>query len=909
MSVRDLLDDVADLHTAPLALDPSVALARAAGERGRGLRGPVLATLTGLGVLLAAALVIALVPGQWLGAPRRAPAPVGPGGLPTQLEPPAAWTPSVTQLPLSRVGYVVRVAAPTPGQPASASGLMLMGADSDGYRVVPSGSPDSSVAVSADGALVAWEVAGTTHGTAGALGATSASLADAAGAVGAPQVSVVDVAAGTSGSATLWGSSGQGVDVSSLAFSPDGRSLAIWGRDRDGGAEAAALWLVDVGPRAGGTPRPPELGPARLLCHCAGPGAWSTAGRLLVPAPGEVPPGGGYLPATGSADVGQPVPAPNGGLWVVSVAATGAATDAGPGVGRALAVRLAGARPGAGGVSVGLGDAARAQVLAETPQGPMVVRWGLPSGGSDVVVATPGRLRVVTQAAPTVRVVAVARDVAAGGPLTGAASAGPVSSWWPWAVRQSVSRVLGWAATGGSRVPVLAWVALVVLLPLSRAGRVGAGAAAQRLRGLPVAVVGGRPALRALVLALAVAGALLGAVPPAVQAALDARELGRQHPAGTDAVPLLPSMVGDSPVVPARAFETVGAPVTRSLSMVLDAVVARRRGVYGVDAATGAVVRLDDLPAAAGATYSRAGGRVLVAVSPNGRYVAMVRPGDSSRPDGTGRGGVVVDLAGARARQVYLPAPPGTDPTTKTRVGGTGMAVLDDGTLVVVRAGNAALWVYGPGDSRRELRRFGRVDGVAAATPGEFVVWRRVGPTPATTYRADLVDAVSGKVVGVLPGRRTPPVPVAPLAAGNLVARADDGTLATFGSRGAALGDTVAIDGSVDLLQADGGGGLVAVGRSPAGLLTVLRSSADGRRLVPVVGLGEQVAGVAVAAEVVGAAQQAQASQVPWWAWLAGPWPTRLGFGLLAVALLAGAVWWVGAGLRRRRSALGARTA
>ncbi len=214
----------------------------------------------------------------------------------------------------------------------------------------------------------------------------------------------------------------------------------------------------------------------------------------------------------------------------------------------------------------------------------------------------------------------------------------------------------------------------------------------------------------------------------------------RAHAGTFGGASVVPDVVSTSQrAAPPAAFDAPGEPRTTRVSLVLRATVAGREGLYGVDADSGGLVDLDRL-----APDHPWRGIEEVAVSPSGRYVVWATPGDD-RHTGTGAGAAVVDLRAARVRSVPLLQPPG--PSAGGLRASTSLAVLDDGSLVVVRQGNGSLWLYPRDGGRVELPSFGAVLGVAPL-PGDRFAVRRDG-------RFDVVDARSRRSVawGAVPVR------------------------------------------------------------------------------------------------------------------------------------------------------------
>src|SRR5690242_9898939 len=132
----------------------------------------------------------------------------------------------------------------------------------------------------------------------------------------------------------------------------------------------------------------------------------------------------------------------------------------------------------------------------------------------------------------------------------------------------------------------------------------------------------------------------------------------RARAAGGAAV--LPRVLTDQHRRPPRAFDAPGQPRTTAVSLLIRGEVSGRAGLYGTDAATGALVRLHDLPGTGGRpAWHR---QDVIAVSPDGHLLS----------DGT----LVADLRTAAIRNVAASVSPATAPGT--------VAVLNDGTVLTV---------------------------------------------------------------------------------------------------------------------------------------------------------------------------------------------------------------------------------
>jgi hypothetical protein len=159
MSLRDTLDDAADLAMAGRRVDPVVVLATVAEQDARPLlvrrRRPV---LTGIAVAASLLVLIAvLVAGRTSSpSPAERPPTLGPTGLPTRLETPPPWTPLVTEHPIEAASALF--ADPVVHGLGSGTGLFVLSADGRDYRRLPwsGGQADGLTAISADGRWVAW---------------------------------------------------------------------------------------------------------------------------------------------------------------------------------------------------------------------------------------------------------------------------------------------------------------------------------------------------------------------------------------------------------------------------------------------------------------------------------------------------------------------------------------------------------------------------------------------------------------------------------------------------------------------------------------------------------------------------------------------------------------------------------
>jgi hypothetical protein len=195
-------------------------------------------------------------------------------------------------------------------------------------------------------------------------------------------------------------------------------------------------------------------------------------------------------------------------------------------------------------------------------------------------------------------------------------------------------------------------------------------------------------------------------------------------PAG--AGPVLPRVFADQRLVPPRAFDAVGRPRTAAVGIVFLGTVAGRGGTYATDAATGATVRLDDLPDLGGRDSE-------LAVSPNGRYLVTQ--------------GSLVDLTRASVTSLTdLASRAGLDrPAIQLMPGlqSHSAAVLDDGTVVLASADGAGrLYAFPPAGSGRPSGLVTGVPGVASveAADGARVVVRLFGAAGQDRELTRLVD-------------------------------------------------------------------------------------------------------------------------------------------------------------------------
>ncbi|HST85491.1 MAG TPA: hypothetical protein VLL08_27380, partial [Kineosporiaceae bacterium] len=294
-----------------------------------------------------------------------------------------------------------------------------------------------------------------------------------------------------------------------------------------------------------------------------------------------------------------------------------------------------------------------------------------------------------------VRAIAVAADVITGGRTTAGVRPGHRVldlNWWSWLPVTGLAYLPWW-------VRVIAVAAAGLFLGSRHLGR----------RPAPQPGRGGRRRSRLVAVIVVLAGVLLvGASTGVLLLPTEAAPVSR--PAGAA---VLPRVLGDQKLRPPRAFDTAGHPRTTAVSLVFAARVADRDGLYGTDAATGALVRLDDLPGTL-VEGTQFDWPINVAVSPNGRFLA--------------NGILVVDLKSARVTPI-----PGVEDISIAWMGekiAETVAVLDDGSVVFTssgggRPGGGQLWRSGPPGSGRSAQRVTGVDDVAyvrSPTAGQVLV-------------------------------------------------------------------------------------------------------------------------------------------------------------------------------------------
>jgi hypothetical protein len=172
------------------------------------------------------------------------------------------------------------------------------------------------------------------------------------------------------------------------------------------------------------------------------------------------------------------------------------------------------------------------------------------------------------------------------------------------------------------------------------------------------------------------------------------------RPAGAADAAVLPRVLVNQKLRPPRAFDLAGHPRTTAVSLVFSAKIADRKGLYGTDAATGALVRLDDLPGTQDQDTAFSWPN-NVAVSPNGRFLA--------------NGILVVDLKSAQVTPIA-----DIEDRSIAWMGemiAESVAVLDDGSVVFTGSGGGRLWRSGPPGSGASAKRVTGVDGVVYVRP------------------------------------------------------------------------------------------------------------------------------------------------------------------------------------------------
>lgn len=637
------LDDAAAAQVRGLSVDLGDVRARAEARRRTAFwRNPrTLVPFVAACVAAVAVLVLLAVPSLQTARPAPATPPSGPATIPATIGEAPSWTPSVTARPIGRALYLVSSVDLGNGIPQTP---WLVGADRHEFRTLPATGEVTATALSADGRLVAWTDGGdTTHALA---------------------LHVLDVSTGRSVDTFVRSENGLDVDVRGLAFSPDGGHLLVTGT-RQVGAAARVEPVVMLG---NVTPRQVAAFP---ICSCVGGAAWDvTDGRIFVD--GDTATVRAAQSAVGSAFRVSPLPAPDsvrpGSLGGPFPSGAAALPLVRAGVQHGLLTDELPQRPAQWAVDGSRDDGAVVQAsyavgLAVTSAGARVASsWTSQAqdnskGGGEVVAVSLGGAGagLVTRLdGQRTRVIALAAGLFDGATRPGTAVRAPWPvldvDWWPWAAQAVVSwlRANLW-------LPIGAALVVAFVLPLVRPRR-------SRLGALYRAVGRAEPALIAVV-ALLAAGALALVVVPTAAPTVPAPTVPAPKTSGTDRF-VVPRVIQDQRLVPARAFDTVGAPRTTRLSLLWNGPIAGRPGSYGLDAATGAWVRLDDLP---GVTGTFGGVMNQLAVSPDGRWLTS--------------GYTLVDLQTASV----LRLPGKVDPFQGGR---GGYAVLNDGRVVVVRPGS-----------------------------------------------------------------------------------------------------------------------------------------------------------------------------------------------------------------------------
>lgn len=517
-------------------------------------------------VALAAVLLLTVVaglPSFRLADPSPATTPSGPGALPATLWAPPPGTPSVGDAPISRAAYVLSAL-----DGAAGWRVAVVGADRGEYRLLPYGEADDGFSLSADGRTAAWLRA---NGDGGHL------------------VVVLDLTTGRTREVRVPGQFGRGVTVDHLAVSPTGdRVLLVGGDPFGGGLGFASAYLVDL---RSGTP-------TRLTLPLEGV-AWTSDGRPVLAVPPEplvdrsvVPAGALVAPDRAAGrEGGLGGIGPGEGLVVSQDGRTRyevrSAVQDSSGTVEDWTVQLTGDRS----ANLPLGSGVQLSPLAALPGDRLVLRlWEageIPAAPQAVRVRLVGADGTLTEVSRTadgakagVDVVAVARDVAAGGVVTPGVRPeyGPRDvTWWAWYARQ-VLPVVPWVLVGVLLLVLIVDGRRVLALPVRTARRAG------RL------VRGHRRSVLATLLGLA--GIALSLAPGRV----DAAWLGSAPSPSADARAVRPEYLWDQTIVPSRAFDTAGRPRTHAVTTLWAGTVAGREGWYGTDAGTARIVRLDDVP-------------------------------------------------------------------------------------------------------------------------------------------------------------------------------------------------------------------------------------------------------------------------------------------------------------------------
>ncbi|WP_088287126.1 hypothetical protein [Kineosporia sp. A_224] len=710
--VRDLLDEAAAralVRDAVPPVDPALALARAA-VRHRTVvrRRTALAAAIG-----AAATVLAVLAGQWLGVdptPRPAPpaAPGTPRGLPDRWWTPPVWTPSVTQAPIEAASLLLEtpVAADEPdaGGAWVQPGVVAVSADGRDYRRIPLGPQASTVALSPSGRRVAW-------------------FEPEPGArVPVVELVVLDLATARSTRTPVHDATPR-----SLSWLPGERAVAVTVLVSSGGSTESVGLLVDLDAGAGPPSQACRCGADGLLV--ADPtGTLRTVGEI-GDAPGAVPLGVG----TAAADM----------LGSLASRAVVISPD-----GR-RAASVPGFRP-----------------VTWTSRGVLLVDGRPGEAASGLWLFPPGSAgaQQVSRGSGGATVIAAARDLAASGIVVRGVEPGDSRRsraylgyrWRVSSVHENLTDdpdrwIIGTCA-------VLTALVLAGPPPVRRRRRAravpGAPAAPSTRRRLP------RPTRRGLlatagfvVLATWLTPLLLPAAGPPVRDASPA--------ASVSVTPLLPARVVAPAVEPALGLDGTGRVRTHRLTAAFTGTLAGRPGVYGLDAESGALVRLPSTasdvasgalgpnPPVERASRDRLGGstgRVTAVVSPGGRTAVVLDERDR---------GVELVWSDLRTGLVHSDLRPGARLTDLSGA----LLPLDDGTAAEVSADGGLVlrrWDGGPGtDTRIALPGWtaptagnaGRPAATVTAAGGGTAVVRRADG--ARTWLVDLVGGKAADLAGV----------------------------------------------------------------------------------------------------------------------------------------------------------------
>jgi hypothetical protein len=837
---RDAMDGAAASAVAGLTVDLLGAQRLVVERRRRRTRRWLAAAAAVLLLALTLTPVAALVPAV------PASVPAGPARLPRTVAEAPAWIPTVAESPIGRALYVVQLDPLTLNRPQGRLlDPVLVGADGDGYRRLPASGQIRTVALSPDGRRVAW--------------------VDGDGLTPWSRVRLLDLRTGRVSGQDLVGRFGRGVWASTLVFSPDGTRLALSGVDQFAGGRSPAVYLLDAGT-------------GRVIggCACGGSGgldqgvAWSADGRVLTALGAPGVPDGGVMPNLGERfwgghqpDAAQPsnaVSATGAQRYWVDAASVPASTEQQP------PARLQ--RTALDGTSrqvAELGRVRGAVALADSPRGVLVARWrsdgadlvAVRSDGADLVaVRDDGRVEVLTGSSGPVMVAVAAGLVADARPAPGVSpSPGWRSiSWYRWQAGR------GWSDVRGGW-----WLLAALLLPVPAVRRV-------------MARILTPPAVRSTPILAAVA--VLGAVTLAAGIVLPTEAPPQAVAPGGARTPVLPSVVRVRALLPPRAFDAPGRPRTRRISMMFGGFYDGRQRLLGVDADTGTLVRLDDLPGvphSGEATMFLVSGRRSGGISPNGRDIAL--------------GPLVIDLQTATARRV-----------AEAGQSTGGDAVTDDGTLLAVVPGTKnRVTIARPGERGRTLEGS---EGTFSLEPsgGGLVLTRLMGGSGRKDDElVDVIDPVNGRYLGPLKGLEQA-VPAAVLGTAGSGAAPVVFSVAPQSGRLVRRGDDtqsfVGTPGSVEVLTAGVNGGLVAAGYGGLGApYSVLRGGAGEGELRPVTRLELLDRGVqeapALAGEVISQARVVDVAPPRW----DGQVGWRMNLRWVGVVLLG---WVAVAWLRRR---------